>query len=227
MKKSLTLIASSALFILLFVVFFTPRLSNSHTPHTAQTACSPYDYSGVFDTSNKTAIYNGKPVGMPENLLALSETDSAVLGIASEERWIEVDLSDQMLTAWEGDTKFLETAISSGLRLTATPVGEFRIWIKLRATKMEGGQGAYYYNLPNVPYVMFFENDEVPGWRGYGLHGTYWHNDFGTPRSHGCVNLPTDIAEVLYNWSSPVVPDGKWMVRASDANPGTRVVIHD
>ena len=92
---------------------------------------------------------------------------------------------------------------------------------------MEGGEGKYYYNLPNVPYVMYFEGSGIPRYRGYGLHGTYWHNSFGTPRSHGCVNLPTPVAQRLYSWTTPVIPDGKGVVFADENNKGTRIVIHD
>jgi lipoprotein-anchoring transpeptidase ErfK/SrfK len=108
-----------------------------------------------------------------------------------------------------------------------TPQGEFRIWIKLRATRMTGGSGKYAYDLPNLPYTMFFENENVPSWRGYGLHGAYWHNQFGTPRSHGCVNLPVESAKQLYYWVSPELPDGKSSVKATEENQGTRVVIHE
>jgi len=159
--------------------------------------------------------------------LAFEEREFKVLSLSTEERWIEVDLSEQKLKAWEGGSLFLETPVSTGLPWWPTPKGEFRIWIKLRATRMEGGSGKYYYNLPNVPYVMFFENESVPGWRGYGLHGTYWHNSFGTPRSHGCVNLPTNIAKELYFWTTPTLPEGKGVVYASAENLGTRIVIHD
>lgn len=223
----MTLLAASALFILLSIFVNSQSVPSKSDSSTAEIACSPFDLSGRFDVSGNVAIFDNKDISVPDSVLAINETDTNVLGLASEERWIEVDLSEQRLTAWEGNTVYLETPISSGLQLTKTPVGEFRIWIKLRSSRMEGGEGAYYYNLPNVPYVMFFENEEIPGWRGFGLHGTYWHNDFGTPRSHGCVNLPTEIAGMLYNWTSPVVPTGKWMVRASEENPGTRIVIHD
>jgi lipoprotein-anchoring transpeptidase ErfK/SrfK len=136
-------------------------------------------------------------------------------------------LSEQKLKAWEGSSLFLETPVSTGLPWWPTPTGEFNIWIKLRATKMEGGEGKYYYYLPNVPYVMYFGSNEVPYWRGYGLHGTYWHSDFGTQRSHGCVNLPTNIAERLFYWVSPDLLTSKWSVRASEGNPGTKIVIHE
>lgn len=184
------------------------------------------NYSGVFEVNAATGIFEGQTVSAP--LAQIPETISPVLGVASpSDRWIEVDLSDQKLKAWDGAVLFLETAVASGLPWTPTPVGEFRIWSKLRATRMEGGEGKYYYNLPNVPFVMFFENKDVPGWRGYGLHGTYWHNSFGTPRSHGCINLPTQVAQRLYYWTTPDIPEGKSSVFSSPDNIGTRIVIHE
>ncbi|HET90406.1 MAG TPA: murein L,D-transpeptidase, partial [Chloroflexi bacterium] len=109
----------------------------------------------------------------------------------SNVRWIDVDLTRQLLTAYEGQTLVRMTAVSTGLPRTPTPVGQFNIWIKLRYDDMSGP--GYY--LRNVPYVMYFHG-------GYGLHGTYWHANFGHPMSHGCVNLPTSEAEWLYNWAS-------------------------
>lgn len=112
-------------------------------------------------------------------------------------RWILVDLSDQELMAYEGETLVLRTKVSTGRPRTPTVVGTFRIYLKLRAQTMTGPG----YRLPNVPYVMYF-------YQGYALHGTYWHNNFGRPMSHGCVNLPTPIAEQLYQWAdlgTPVV----------------------
>ena len=193
-----------------------------------QSACVTDDLTGMLVSGGNIAFFEGKSIEVPDRLLADSGGGERVLGVASpEDRWIEVDLSDQKLKAWDGQELYLETPVSSGLPHTPTPTGEFRIWVKLRAAKMEGGEGRYYYYLPNVPYVMYLENDQIPGWRGYGLHGTYWHNDFGTPRSHGCVNLPTPIAEKLYYWVMPNLPQGKYSVFASDSNQGTRVMIHE
>ena len=190
-------------------------------------ACGGDDYSGVIDTSARYGFFNGERINIPESALADGES-LPILGVADPSaRWIEVDLSEQKLKAWDGNQLFLETAVSSGLPWWPTPKGEFRIWAKLRAAKMEGGQGRYYYYLPNVPYIMYFENSDVAGWRGFSLHGTYWHNAFGTPRSHGCVNLPTSIAEKLYYWVTPVLPDGKGSVFSSPSNTGTRVVVHE
>jgi len=184
------------------------------------------DYSGKVDPIAKVGYYYGKEVIVPA--LATKEPKLAVMGVSSPtERWIEVDLSEQKIKAWDGDTLFLESLVSTGLPWWPTPTGEYRIWSKVRATKMEGGTGRYYYNLPNVPYVMFFENDKVPGWRGFSLHGTYWHNDFGRVHSHGCVNLPTPVAKQLYYWVSPELPEGKSSVYAAGENGGARIVIHE
>lgn len=191
-------------------------------------SCKPSDFTGEIDEEEKTAFFDEKPIAIPSlQEITSSRSRSNVLGSTSDSRWIEVDLSEQKLKAWDGNTLFLESAVSSGLPWWPTPKGEFRVWLKLRATKMEGGSGKYYYYLPNVPFVMFFEGSGIPGWKGYGLHGTYWHNDFGRQRSHGCVNLPTSIAEQLFYWTGPVVTEGKRSAVASADNPGTRVVVHD
>jgi len=105
-------------------------------------------------------------------------------------RWIEVDLTHQVLNAYEGQKLVRTSFVSTGKQDTPTPVGLFRVQIKMRYDDMDGPD----YYLPRVPYVMYF-------YRGYGLHGTYWHANFGHPMSHGCVNLPTVHAEWLFNWA--------------------------
>ncbi len=230
-RNFLAVLASGA--IIFVIISFISGEPNSVKPQTkvkdiqAASACNFTDLSGEIDYSELAAVFEGESIPLPWFAYENSAIGTNVLGVASEERWIEIDLSDQKLYAWEGDQKFLETPISSGLPWWPTPTGEFRIWIKLRATKMEGGSGKYYYYLPNVPYVMYFENESIPGWRGFGLHGTYWHNDFGTPRSHGCVNLPTEKAKEIYYWVAPILPDGKSSIKATSGNFGTRIVIHE
>lgn len=216
---SLTLI----FFTLLSFLFRHPK--NREISSLEPLACSYSDLSGLIDLSQTAAVFEGQEIAIPK--IALKEDEYTVLSAANEERWVEVDLSDQKLYAWEGSRLFLETPVSTGLPWWPTPKGEFRVWTKLRATKMEGGEGKYYYNLPNVPYVMYFENSQIPGWRGYGLHGAYWHNDFGRPRSHGCVNLPVDVAKQIYYWISPVLTDNKNSIKATGSNPGTKIVIHE
>ena len=83
---------------------------------------------------------------------------------------------------------------------------------------MSGGEGSYYYNLPNVKWVQYFYQD-------YSFHGTYWHNDFGEPKSHGCLNMTNTDAKWLFDWAGPDW-DGKsgWFHSTKD-NPGTLVII--
>lgn len=209
----------------LLVLFSAGILFRSTSTLEPQIGCVSTNLSGAFD-GDMAAVFEGRSLFAPR--LAMDDANTQVLGVATpDERWIEVDLSEQLLRAWNGSTLYLETPISSGLPGTPTPKGEFHVWVKLRASKMEGGQGRYYYNLPNVPYVMYFENGEIPGWRGYGIHGAYWHNDFGTPRSHGCVNLPISTAEKLYYWATPELPENKTSVFSSPNNPGIKIIIHD
>jgi hypothetical protein len=226
MKTEFLISLGLALFIIAgFAYMSRSNIDRSFGQDGDRACCAPKDYTGLLDPDERTAVYEGRSIGVPDLVFDTKVTD--VLGVSQEERWIEVDISEQKLRAWEGDELFLETLVSTGLPWYPTPQGEFWIWIKLRATKMEGGSGRYYYYLPNVPYVMFFYNDKVPTYRGYGLHGTYWHSDFGNQRSHGCVNLPTPVAEQLYHWAWPVLPEGKYVVRATAENPGTRIVIHE
>lgn len=106
------------------------------------------------------------------------------------EKWIDVNVTTQTLSAYEGDKLVFTTKVSTGVRRYPTVLGRFRIRTKLRSQTMVGP--GYY--LPNVPYVMYF-------YAGYAIHGTYWHNDFGRPRSHGCVNLSIPDAKWLYEWA--------------------------
>lgn len=184
--------------------------------------------TGEFEPNAGNAVFNGQYLsaslasipGSDLNKQILGEQSSAVQNNNENEKWIEVDLSEQKLRAWEGDKLFLESLISSG-KYVPTPTGEFRIWIKFHYARMQGGVKGTgsYYNLPNVPYIMYFH-------KGFGLHGTYWHNNFGQPMSHGCVNLPTPVAEQLYYWTTPIIPAGAHQVRSTTDNQGTRVVIH-
>ena len=181
----------------------------------------PLTASGEFDQAGRQAYFIDHEITPPLTQLPVID-QSLVLGEASaDSKWIEIDLSEQKLTAWESGSKFLETLVSAG-KWGRTPTGEFNIWSKFKYTKMSGGNKALhtYYYLPNVPYTMYFYKD-------FGLHGTYWHNNFGTPMSHGCVNLPTVMAEKLFYWSTPALEEGKNSITASNNNPGTRVVIHD
>ncbi len=122
-------------------------------------------------------------------------SDVRPFGVSNDERWIDVNLTNQTVIAYEGDTAVYNALVSSGTWDHPTVTGQFRIWLRYESQTMNGALLGYDYYLENVPYVMYFYED-------YAIHGAYWHNNFGTPMSHGCVNVhPTD-AGWLYNWSS-------------------------
>lgn len=138
------------------------------------------------------------------------------------EKWIDVDLSEQRVVAYEGARSVRTFIVSTGLPATPTVQGTFRIRIKNRTQTMSGGSAQYgYYYLPNVQWVQYF-------YEGYAFHGTYWHNNFGRPMSHGCVNMTNDEAKWLFDWAGPTWEEGgpTWQ-QPTAQNPGTLVVIHE
>lgn len=150
--------------------------------------------------NNSLGIFHGQKVTPPRVDLSIGEKITDVLGeaVAPGEKHIFVDLSTQTLFAFQGQNKIMQTLISSG-RWRKTPTGNFKIWEMLRATRMTGGEGEDFYDLPNVPYVMYFHND-------FGLHGAYWHNNFGHTMSHGCVNMRPVDAGALFAWAEVGTP---------------------
>lgn len=147
-------------------------------------------------------VFHGQKIMPPIIDLAKKEPMNNVLGDVDPvaERHIYIDLSRQILSAYQGEILFMEALVSTG-KWGRTPTGEFTIWSKFKAVRMSGGSGNDYYNLPNVPYTMFFSGSGVAGSRGFAIHGTYWHNNFGHPMSHGCVNMRTIDAQKLFNWA--------------------------
>lgn len=158
--------------------------------------------SSLIVSGQRLAIPDGPSTSSTNSTSSQTPAPPAGHGTAGE-KWIDVNLSTQTLVAYEGQTPVYRAVVSTGTSRYPTVVGTYRIYVKYRSARMRGSYGADSYDLPNVPHVMYF-------YRGYGLHGTYWHNNFGTPMSHGCVNLTQADAEWVYNWA-PV---------------GTKVVTH-
>jgi LysM repeat protein len=135
-------------------------------------------------------IYVGKvaPASRPE-------------GVAPDAFWVEVNLFEQTLAAYEGDQMVYATLISSGLPGWDTPPGLFQVWLKVAVGKMSGGYNRPdYYFLEDVQWTMYFNQD-------IGLHTAYWHDGFGYKHSHGCVNLPPLDARWLFEWA----PEDLWV----------------
>ena len=113
----------------------------------------------------------------------------------SDQHWIQINLTTQRLTAWEGGKPVYAIVISSGKKSTPTLTGIFNIQSKQKSSRMQGED----YDVPNVPYAMYYQGN-------YAIHGAYWHRKFGTPISHGCVNIAPDHAKWLFQWASLGTP---------------------
>lgn len=111
--------------------------------------------------------------------------------VAPDQRWIDIDISEQTLRAYQGRELVGAFLVSTGTWRTPTVTGQFEIYIKFRQDDMKGP--GYYFE--DVPYTMYFH-------KGYGIHGTYWHDNFGSPMSHGCVNMSIDDAAWLFDFAS-------------------------
>jgi lipoprotein-anchoring transpeptidase ErfK/SrfK len=166
----------------------TPIPTNTATQTATATATST-------PTLTPTPSSTPSPTNLPTDTLAPTKTAKPLVNrpedVGQSERWIDIDLSEQRTYAFEGDQLINKFRVSTGTSQHPTVLGEYRIYVKYRAASMSGP--GYY--LPNVPYVMYF-------YKGYGLHGTYWHSNFGQPMSHGCVNLKNEDAAWLFSWAS-------------------------
>jgi LysM repeat protein len=155
--------------------------------------------------SDPNQIYAGQTLVIPTSNtpsdLGISTNDTAIIGNGVDPnlpfpptptilvgKQVVVVLSQQRMYAFDNGNLVRELSVSTGLPGSPTVLGDYKVYQKLTAQRMVGPG----YDLPGVPYVMYF-------YQGYALHGTYWHNNFGHPMSHGCVNMPTPEAEWFYN----------------------------
>lgn len=138
-------------------------------------------------------------------------------GVGEEDRWIHVDLSEQTLVAYEGDVPVFATLVSSGREGFETPTGTFRIESKHVSTTMDDTDSlTEAYSIEDVPWTMYFHES-------YALHAAFWHDHFGRPRSHGCINLSPADARWLFSWAGPELPPGWHGVIGSPRRIGTWV----
>nr|MBC8254196.1 L,D-transpeptidase family protein [Ardenticatenia bacterium] len=145
--------------------------------------------------SNSNFIYSGQRLVIPGGIGSPTSPSPSQPAPAPSRgygaKWIDVNLTTQTLIGYEGQTPVFQALVSTGTWGTPTVVGTYSIYVKYASALMTGP--GYY--LPDVPYIMYF-------YRGYGTHGTYWHSNFGTPMSHGCVNMSVPDAQWLFNWAS-------------------------
>lgn len=189
-----------------------------------QGTIDPATVRETYNPSLTEGVFDNKPVSIPSYVA--SNPYRKVLGATTAKKRIEIDLSKQRLYAYEDDHLVYDFTVSTG-KWGRTPTGTFHIWTKFKSVLMTGGSraiGTYYY-LPNVPHTMYFYNEDTPQTVGYGLHAAYWHNNFGHPMSHGCINMRLEDAELLYYWAEPELKDNE-SIRATPDNPGTELTIY-
>lgn len=192
--------AKTAQEVALAVVATATETSTATSTATSTHTSSPTFTATSTETPTATYTWTPPPSATPTHTFTPGPTDTPTAtntprirpdDVGQHERWIDIDLSDQLVYAFEGEEMVNRFIVSTGTWRTPTVRGQFYVYVKYRYADMSGP--GYY--LPNVPYVMYF-------YKGYGLHGTYWHNNYGTPMSHGCVNLKPEEAAWLYEWSS-------------------------
>lgn len=163
---------------------------------------------------------------VPANHLRLipdSELYSLSPGVPAEQKRIEVRLGSQLVIAYEAEKPVFMTRVSTGgsfnKGIFATPYGRRMTFHKRPSAHMAAGNLASNgFDLPGVPWVSYITES------GVAFHGTFWHNDFGKPRSHGCINLPSKAAKWIYRWTNPVVPPD---IKYRFLDYGTRVDVID
>jgi lipoprotein-anchoring transpeptidase ErfK/SrfK len=163
--------------------------------------------------------YSPGPWVPAANLRRFDPSELTPLSPDVAEKRIAVDLKAQTMTAFEGDTPVLTTRVASGYGSFRTPAGTHKVLFKNPTARMSGGSGSDAYDLPGVAFPTFIT------WSGVAIHGTYWHNDYGRPRSHGCLNVPSPIARWFWRWTAPVAPYEAAMYYTPRGAPATTVVV--
>ena len=177
---------------------YRPRVAPGGDPEPHSPRLAKYHLVQVYDlTLGPDGIfwYDIGDRWLPYHAVALVKARRRPPGVPANAYWVEVDLNQQTFAAYEGDRLVYAGMISSGAGDYPTRTGLFKVWLRYPLTVMSGGEeDGYPYYLEAVPHTMYFD-------REIGLHGAYWHDDFGFPRSHGCVNMPPRAAQWVYEWS--------------------------
>jgi hypothetical protein len=152
---------------------------------------------------------------LPRNAVRIVTLHSPPPAIPAGAKWVLVDVEQQTLTAYEGEIAVYATLISSGKDHdeSATHPGLYRVEHKMVYSDMHG-QPDGPYEVDRVPYVLYFHKNEA-------LHGTYWHDRFGWPASHGCVNLALADARWLFDWAPPRLPENWTTIDPKAAGVGS------
>ncbi|MBE0409301.1 MAG: L,D-transpeptidase family protein [Anaerolineales bacterium] len=183
----------------------------------------PYSVVTVLETRrvNGAVWYRiGPDQWTHSNYLRLLIPNSRPADVGPGEKWVEVNLAEQTLIAYEGDRPVFATLTATGRRGLETEKGLFRTWAILQQGPMQWENVTPPYSLASVPWIMYFN-------RGQGLHGVYWHDLYGTVRSAGCVNLSPHDSHWIFQWAVPNFPEGQRVYYTTENDPGLWVWVHD
>lgn len=176
---------------------------------------------GEMTRKNRHYVRVGDGLYLSDRVAAAAQLSPPPADLEEHERWIDIDLSEQTLVAYEGAEPVFATIMSSGRKDYETPTGDFRIYGKhVSITMDDTAAGEESYSIEDVPWTQYFQD-------GYALHTAFWHDRFGRVRSHGCINLSPSDAHRLFNWTGPRLEGELHGVVATQDNPGTRIVVHE
>ncbi|MBN2718959.1 MAG: L,D-transpeptidase [Deltaproteobacteria bacterium] len=199
-----------------------------------------YDFFSVLEevTQGRKRFYRiGEDAWVLGQHVRVATTAPRPRGVLDDERWVDVDVNQQIATAYVGDVPVYATLVSTGrYGGSKTVTGAFRIWVKVAAIAMDNtdeeeeldtdtgatstdtapARERKLYSLQDVPWTQFFHES-------YAIHAVYWHDRFGNRKSHGCVNMAPADARWFYEWTAPHVPEGWWSVYSTESDRGTMI----
>jgi hypothetical protein len=209
-----------------FVLYWLrPSATAGADPDPAADAYNRYDIVTIYERQSLDGVTWYRVADnqwLPQKAVGVITPSYPPGRVAAGDKWIDVNLYEQTLAAYEGERMVFATLVSTGLKQWPTEPGLFRIWAKLEVARMYGREDQPDgYDLEDVPWTMYFDGDRA-------LHGAYWHDSFGYPRSHGCVNMSPLDSKWLFAWTSPPVPEGlgEYAIYPDEQHPGTWVWVH-
>lgn len=195
------------------LAFLLRKAMPGHAPGEAPEPLERHAAVEVLDVGTRVLTVAGT---LPRSAVRLAWARPRPPGIGPAERWVHVDTEEQTLTAYEGDRLVFATLVSTGKQGWETPTGVFRVWLKVRHARMHGHRIRYL--VEEVPDILWFGHDVA-------IHAAVWHDRFGTPVSHGCVNLSLADGEWLFRWAPPPLPDGWHSLNPAAAGQPTLWVV--
>ena len=160
---------------------------------------------GTVERDGRTLVTVADGLAVPRADLRMVKKVARPDGVDRDDKWIHINLTEQSLVAYRGDTPLLATLVSTGRPGHDTQTGLFRVERKYVTKTMRGKDEDGVYEVQEVPWTLYYDHN-------FAVHGAYWHDRFGRTKSHGCVNVPPADARWVYFWADPTLPRG-WSAR--------------